>query len=169
MSEAFVLVLSVGALVPLLALSAFFSSSETAIFSLPEERANVTGDRETALRDLRADPHRLLVTLLVGNNLVNIAITSIVTVVVATFVSPALAVVLTTVIATTLVLVFGEIVPKSYGLGRAQDWSLRVAGPLTVVETVLWPVVFVFEGVTRRISTAIGGATDIEEAYLDDR
>jgi Mg2+/Co2+ transporter CorB len=65
----------------LLCLSAFFSSSETAIFSLPrawiEQQARTTDRRARVLKELHDDPHRLLVTLLVGNNIVNIAISSL--------------------------------------------------------------------------------------------
>lgn len=86
-------IVAVGAL---LLLSAFFSSSQSAIFSLSDEWVRMAacdgrpGTR--TLHQLRSDPHRLLVTILVGNNLVNIAITSIVTMVVARFVPPGVAV-----------------------------------------------------------------------------
>lgn len=82
---------SLVAVVILLSLSAFFSSSESAIFSLSDDMQPATEDStkdSRTLQQLRANPHRLLVTLLVGNNLVNIAITSIVTLLVARFVPP---------------------------------------------------------------------------------
>jgi len=164
-------VLGLAAVVPLVGLSAFFSSSETAIFSLPTDTTDEprAGDRdEVALADLRADPHRLLVTLLVGNNLVNIAISSIVTVVVSGFVSAGTAVAVTTIVASGLILIFGEIVPKSYGLGHARTWALRVARPLTYVERLLGPLVWLFDGLTRRLSVRLGGDPDVEEQYLDE-
>ena len=130
MSTLSILVPSVIAVGILLSLSAFFSSSESAIFSLPDEwirTAASDGSPESlTLQALRADPHRPLVTILVGNNLVNIAISSIVTLLVARFVPPGVAVVLATLTVSVLILVFGEIVPKSYGLSHAQSWSLRV-------------------------------------------
>jgi len=163
--------LGVVALVPLLALSAFFSSSETAIFSLPADWTPPAdageGGRSAALARLRGDPHRLLVTLLVGNNLVNIAVSSLLTVLVARVAPPALAVVVTTVVGGSLVLVCGEIVPKSYGLGHARSWAVRVARPLTVVERVLGPLVWAFDRVTRRAARRLGGDADIEEPYRE--
>ena len=67
----------------LLGLSAFFSSSEIAMFSLPSHRVEAVvseGKRGAkTLQSLKQDPHRLLVTILVGNNLVNIAMSSIAT------------------------------------------------------------------------------------------
>jgi Mg2+/Co2+ transporter CorB len=156
----------------LLSLSAFFSSSESAIFSLSDEwiqsaTADSTPESRT-LQQLRANPHRLLVTLLVGNNLVNIAITSIITLLVARFVPPGFAVVIATLGVSILILVFGEIVPKSYGLGHAETWSLRVARPISYVERALGPLVAVFDTVTRWLTTRIGGDQHVEKSYLDD-
>ena len=190
------LLLSLGpwvlALVALVVCSAFFSSSESAIFSLPAEPSAGTPDGAeprpsdgtdtgpggatgstrsgsvATLADLRADPHRLLVTLLVGNNLVNVAISSIVTLLVARYFEPGASVAVATALAATLVLVFGEIVPKSYGLGHAGTWSLRVARPIAALELLLSPLVFVFDVVTRRLTTLVGGDADIEETYTDD-
>ena len=89
------------AVVLLLGLSAFFSSSEIAVFSLQKDwiaQQAATGDRRAqVLQELYDNPHRLLVTLLVGNNIVNIAISSIITVLVASYLSPGPAVVATTV------------------------------------------------------------------------
>lgn len=156
----------------LLSLSAFFSSSESAIFSLPDEwirTAASDGTREShTLQQLRADPHRLLVTLLVGNNLVNIAITSIVTLLVARFVPPGFAVVIATLGVSALILIFGEIVPKSYGLGHAQSWSLRVARPISFIERALGPLVAFFDAVTRWLTSVLGGDQHIEKPYIDE-
>jgi len=189
------LLLSVGpwvlALAVLVGCSAFFSSSESAIFSLPaepdtpgsgqtgvsdgsrpsdeKEPSDETGedDDSATLADLRSDPHRLLVTLLVGNNLVNVAISSIVTLLVARYLEPGPSVAVATLLAATLVLVFGEIVPKSYGLGHARTWSLRVSRPIALVERLLGPVVTLFDVVTRRFIRLIGGDVDIEETYTE--
>lgn len=170
MASLSILVPSALAVAVLLILSAFFSSSESAIFSLSDDWVQTVasdGRLETrTLQQLRSDPHRLLVTVLVGNNLVNIALTSIVTLVVATFVPPGFAVVLATLFVSVLILVFGEIVPKSYGLGHAQSWSLRVARPVSYIELVLSPLVTVFDIVTGWLATSIGGDQHIEETYL---
>lgn len=164
--------LAVGVVAGLLALSAFFSSSETAIFSLRvewvAERAAAGERRAVLLRRLREDPHRLLVTLLVGNNLVNVALSSIVTVLLADALPPGVAVTAATLVVTSLVLVFGEIIPKSYGLGNAEAWALGVARPITLVERVLYPLVALFDAVTRGAARRLGGDADIEEPSLDD-
>ncbi|WP_123538836.1 DUF21 domain-containing protein [Halosimplex salinum] len=165
-----VAVAGIVATVLLLACSAFFSSSETAIFSLPrawiDERA-ASDDRARVLQELVDDPHRLLVTLLVGNNVVNVAISSIVTVLVTSYLDPGPAVVVATAVTSVLVLLFGEIVPKSVGLGNAEQWSVTVAPVVKGVEVLLGPVITVFDVVTRRIGTVFDGDEAIEEPYVD--
>ncbi|ELZ46754.1 hypothetical protein C464_10273 [Halorubrum coriense DSM 10284] len=155
----------------LLGFSAFFSSSETAIFSLPAEwfeRQAATDDpRGAVLKELHDDPHRLLVTLLVGNNVVNIAISSIVTVLIASYLPSGTAIVVTTLCTSFLVLVFGEIVPKAFGLGNAETWSLRIASPVRLVERVLSPLITLFDGVTRRMNAYISGDGSIEKPYTE--
>ena len=160
----------VAAIAALVVASAFFSSSETAVFTLPEGwSAGVEGDGRTpVLQDLRDDPHRLLVTILVGNNVVNVAISSIATVLALEYLSAGGAVTAATVLASFVVLVFGEIVPKAYGLGHARAWSLTVARPLATVERLLYPLVVVFDAVTGTVSRAIGGDPGLEEPYLPD-
>ncbi|MFP9060574.1 DUF21 domain-containing protein [Natrialbaceae archaeon A-chndr2] len=172
MSTYLILVPSLLAVVILLSVSAFFSSSESAIFSLSDEEtqhATTEASKESrTLQQLRANPNRLLVTLLVGNNIVNIAITSIITLLVAEFVPPRYTIVVATVCVSVLILVFGEIVPKSYGLGHAESWSLRVARPISYVERALGPLVAVFDIVPRWLTKLIGGDEHIEKPYLDD-
>jgi CBS domain containing-hemolysin-like protein len=169
-----VTVLSVLAIVVLLVLSAFFSSSEIALFTLPDDGPGVQGAtltaEQTALDALRADPHRLLVTILVGNNVINVAIASVTTALILDVLPTggAVSVTVSTLLASFVVLVFGEIVPKSYGLSHARDWSLRVARPLRVAEWVLTPLVVCFEAITGVINGWIGGEPDIERSYLDD-
>ncbi|WP_436902662.1 DUF21 domain-containing protein [Halovenus halobia] len=172
MTPVSILVPSLVAVAILLSLSAFFSSSESAIFSLSDDWVQSADQASTAdsrtLEELRANPHRLLVTLLVGNNLVNIAITSIVTLLVARFVPAGFTVVIATLSVSVLILVFGEIVPKSYGLGHAESWSLRVARPISYVERALGPLVAVFDIVTRWLTARVGGNQQIETPYLDE-
>lgn len=162
---------SIATVTLLLALSAFFSSSETAIFSLSAEwfeQQAASGDpRASVLKELYDDPHRLLVTLLVGNNVVNIAISSILTVLVASYLPSGAAIAVTTVCTSFLVLVFGEIVPKAFGLGNAETWSLRVASPVRLVERVLSPLITLFDGITRRMNAYISGDANIEKPYTD--
>ena len=106
-------------------------------------------------------------TPLVGNNVVNVTISSILTVLVAGFLDPGPAVVATAVIASVRILLSGEIVPKAFGLGNAESWSLTVARPVRPIERVLSPLITPFDGVTRRISGVIPADGDVEAGCTD--
>lgn len=103
-------------LIVLLFLSALFSASETALFSISKTRARhlAKENRETdqLIARLKEDPHRLLTTILIGNNLVNIAASTLAaTVAIELFPNYAFGV--ATGVMTFLILVFGEVLPKS--------------------------------------------------------
>ena len=103
-------------LVVLLFLSALFSASETALFSISKTRARHLAKENTEtdklIVRLKEDPHRLLTTILIGNNLVNIAASTLAaTVAMALFPNYAFGV--ATGVMTFLILVFGEVLPKS--------------------------------------------------------
>jgi len=170
MAPATFTVLGAVVIVALVVLSAFFSSSETAIFTLPADwvaDGDGAGGSAAVLDGLRSDPHRLLVTILVGNNVVNVAIASISTGLLVQYLPAGRAIPVATVVASFVVLVFGEIVPKSYGLGNAKRWALTVAVPIRIVERLLYPLVVVFDVLTRHVTDLLGGETDIEAPYVD--
>ncbi|WP_089870280.1 hemolysin family protein [Halogranum rubrum] len=159
------------AIVVLTALSAFFSSSEIAMFSLAKHRVDslvndgVPG--AAAVADLKKDPHRLLVTILVGNNIVNIAMSALATGLLAVLdFSPGQSVLISTLGITTLVLLFGESAPKSYAVENTESWALRIARPLKLSEYVLLPLVVVFDYLTRVINKVTGGRSAIETSYV---
>lgn len=156
--------------VVLMVLSGFFSSSELAMFSLARHRIDTLvgeGVPGAALvQELREEPHRMLVTILVGNNLANIAMSAIATALLGLYLSPGQAVLATTLGVTSLVLVFSESAPKSYAVAHAESWALRVARPLQICQTVLGPIVAVFDRLTRAVNRVTGGQPNIETAYV---
>ena len=149
--------------------SAFFSSSELAIFSLARHRIDALtaegGPSGHALTALRSDPHRLLVTVLVGNNVANIAAASISTALLVQVLPPSEAVTAATIFTSCFVLVLGEIAPKSYAVSNAESWALRVARPLFVVQRLMSPIVVVFEAATNAVNRLTGGSSEFE-TYL---
>ena len=157
-------------IVLLMVLSAFFSSSEIAMFSLAQHRVEalaedgVPGSDKVA--DLKEDPHRLLVTILVGNNLVNIAMSSIATGLLAFYLSQGEAVVAATFGITALVLLFGESAPKSYAVENSESWALRIAPALALSEKLLYPLVITFDYLTRVVNEVTGGRAAIETSYV---
>ncbi|ELZ30427.1 cbs domain-containing protein [Halogeometricum pallidum JCM 14848] len=158
------------AIVLLIGFSAFFSSSEIAMFSLAKHRVDSLVERGVpgakAVSDLKSDPHRLLITILVGNNIVNIAMSSIATAVVSIYFEAGPAVLISTFGITTLVLLFGESAPKSYAVENTESWSLRIARPLKYSEYVLFPLVIFFDYLTRVINKVTGGRSSIETSYI---
>ncbi|NTV76515.1 MAG: HlyC/CorC family transporter [Methanothrix sp.] len=131
----------------LLCLSAFFSASETALMSLSKIRLihmleeKVRG--ASVIDRLRENPSKLLGTILVGNNLVNIGASSIATVLAIKYFGDT-GVGIATGITTVLVLIFGEITPKALAAQKSEKISLIVARPISILAYLLGPIVFVF-------------------------
>jgi len=155
----------------LLVLSGFFSSSEIAMFSLASHRVEALssegGKSGRTLAALRDDPHRLLVTILVGNNLVNIAMSAIATGLLSYYLGTGLLpVVISTVGITSLVLLFGESAPKSYAIDNTESWALAIARPLKLAEKFLLPLVVLFDYLTRAVNRVTGGRSAIETSYV---
>jgi len=170
LADSLVMWAGVAIIVVLLGLSAFFSSSEIAMFSLARHRMEALredgepgAETVTALKE---DPHRLLVTILVGNNLVNIAMSSIATGLLALYLSQGQAVAIATFGITALVLLFGESAPKSYAVENTESWALRIARPLKWAETLLLPLIVTFDYLTRVVNTVTGGRSAIETSYV---
>jgi putative hemolysin len=165
-----VTVAGVLAIVILMGISGFFSSSEIAMFALPQHRVDILAEEgatnATVVEALREDPHRLLVTILVGNNVANVAMSSIATALLGLYVSGGQAVLLTTVGITALVLLFSESAPKSYAVENTESWALQVARPIQLSERLLYPFVVLFDELTRLVNSAVDAGTSIESAYI---
>ncbi len=148
----------------LLGFSAFFSGSETALFSLNrlslEKIGRVSPSRAGLVGQLLNRPRRLLVSIVMGNMLVNIFASALAERITSRFfAAPALAAfswVFSTVVMAFLILILGEIIPKTIAIHRAGAISLRVAPAITVLNRVLaWPVAAV-----RFVSDRIVGALE---------
>ncbi len=144
----------------LIILSAIFSGAETAIFSLSDIRVrsflkNKKKGAKTLSR-LKENPHRLLITLLVGNNVVNISASALTTLI-AINVYGSNAVGIATGVLTLVVLVFCEITPKTYAHRNAQSISLLMARPLELLSKALYPLVWALEQITGIIIRLTGG------------
>ena len=128
-----------------LALSAFFSSAESAFISLPKLRlrylveSGVKGAEK--LDKLAEKPERLLATVLLGNNLVNIAAATLGTIMaVATF-GLVKGPIIATFGVTALILIFGEVIPKTMAVNHAQRLSLLYVNPLKLIGWCFYPFV----------------------------
>ena len=137
------------AIVILIVLSAFFSASETAYStsSLIRIRNFADENKKGARRALIICENydKMLSTILVGNNLVNIANTTISAYVFGKLiVNPTIANLLNTVVMTLLVLIFGEILPKSIAKAKPENFALKFAAIMHIVSIILWPIAIVF-------------------------
>ena len=139
--------LLLAALVVLVALSAYFSAAETAFSSLNRIRLkNLAdgGNRKAALAlSLEENYDKLLSTILIGNNIVNITSASLSTVVFVSFFADA-GVTLSTVVMTVVVLIFGEISPKSLAKQNAEKTAMLSAPLLRVFMVAFTPLNFLF-------------------------
>jgi len=170
LDQSMITTIGVAVLVVLMGLSAFFSSSEIAMFSLAAHRIEALVEEgkpgSKTLKQLKSDPHRLLVTILVGNNIVNIAMSSIATGLLGYYVSRGEAVLGATFGITALVLLFGESAPKSYAVENTESWALRIAKPLKFSEYLLLPLIVTFDYLTRLVNKVTGGRSAIETSYV---
>ena len=136
----------------LIVLSGFFSGSEIAVFSIGEARVRTlveTGRKGSrALAELKSNPERLLATILIGNNIVNILAASLATAM-ALELFGSQGVAYATGLMTLLVLVFGEITPKGLASANADRVSLMVAPILIFLSRALMPLVIPLEALTR--------------------
>ena len=165
-----VTLIGVGIILLLIVGSGFFSSSEIAMFSLSPYQIDAMveeGKRGAeAIAALKEDPHRLLVTILVGNNLVNITMSSVSTTIVGFYFDAGTAVLVSSLGITSMVLLFGESAPKSYAVDNTDKWARTVARPLTVVGKLLWPLITVFYYLTRVVNSVTPGSRSLESSYV---
>jgi CBS domain containing-hemolysin-like protein len=131
-----------------LCLSAFFSSAETAFISISDIRIQhliEQGRRGVLLvKKLKDNNQRLLITILIGNNLVNIAASSIATsIAIRIFESNAIGIAVG--IMTILILFFGEIVPKNIAMAKNEPLAIFSAPILQALQYILYPVIKILE------------------------
>lgn len=159
------------ALVVLLLLSAFFSSAETAFVSVSQIRMRSLADdgNRRAARVLRivSDSSRMLSAILIGNNIVNISASSL-----ATTVSLALwgnkAVSIATGILTLLVLIFGEICPKTIATAYADKISLAYSNVVWALMVVLKPIIFLINKIAKGFLFVFGFNPDKHVASITE-
>ncbi len=143
-----------------LLLSAFFSSSETAFISLQRFRlqhlldTNVKGAKRVAR--LVEQPEKLLSTVLLGNNLVNVAAAALATVL-AVSVWEEYGVLVATIGLTIVLLIFSETTPKTIATRHAERLSLLYARPIQIIAWIFTPLVAVISWFASGISKLVGG------------
>ena len=135
-------------LVILLILSGFFSSAETSLFSISRSKARhlakVGGKANELINQLKDNPHRLLTTILIGNNVVNVAASAMATKL-ALQLFPGYAIGLATGVMTFLILVFGEVIPKSVATRNNVLIARTIIVPIYWFSLICRPIVFILD------------------------
>ncbi len=152
-------------LVVLIFLSALFSGIETALMSINNIKVKSLLKQEKkgskALYRIKQNPHRLIITILIGNNLVNIGAASFATVFFTNLFGSS-GIGIATGVMTFLILVFGEITPKTFATQNAERVSLIVARPVELLSMILSPIVKVFEVISKFMSKLLGSKKESE-------
>lgn len=154
--------------------SGFFSGSETALIGIGRERVHqmtTHGKRGERVAQLVADPDRLLSTILVANNLVNILGASVATTLFIDLVGEQWGPWVATIVVTAVVLIVGEITPKTLASRYPERFSLAVAPTIWRLSSVLGPIARFFTATARIIMRAFGlsaaaGASAVTEADI---
>lgn len=144
--------------------------SETALMAISKIRTRhlveegVKGAK--VLQKLVNDPNKLLGAVLIGNNIVNIASSAIATTIATRLFGAGSGVAIATGVMTVLVLIFGEITPKSLAKQNSEKISLKVAKPISMVVVILKPLIAVFTGVSSVFIKLFGGDPKASEPFI---
>lgn len=158
-------------LIILLFFSGFFSASETALMTLSKIRIkkmledNIKG-AET-IDKLVKNPSKLLSAILIGNNVVNIGASALATSLAIDYYGST-GVGISTGIMTLLVLIFGEITPKSLAAQNSEKVSLRVAKFIHIVTIILNPIILFLTRITNLLVRLMGGKTDRKQPFITE-
>ena len=155
--------LTMAVILMLLLMSAFFSGSETALTASSRGKLQARADKgdagSAAALEVTRDSERLLGAILLGNNAVNILSASLATALLTATLGPK-GVAIATVAVTALILIFSEVMPKTYAISAPEDVARAVARPIRWVTMVLSPVVAVVRLIVRGILNLFGVQTD---------
>jgi len=158
-------------LIILLALLAFFSGAETALMSLSKIRVRHMVEEKIKGADLVEkliqSPSKLLGTILVGSTVINISASALATAL-AIDLFGSRGVGIATGIMTVMVLVFGEITPKSLAAQNSENFSLKVIKPILFTVALLKPVVVVVTYITNIFIRLLGGKASKDRPFITE-
>jgi CBS domain containing-hemolysin-like protein len=144
-----------------LVVAALFAAGETALLALPRIRLRRLARQKTLFRQTLDNPHRVLVGLLLGSTLANVAATSVSALIVNRLFGhslPLAALLALQVLSMSFILlVFCEVAPKTYALEHGEGFAVRMAPLLRLLGTVLRPFVNLLEGVSLAGARLFGG------------
>ncbi|MEH6774802.1 MAG: HlyC/CorC family transporter, partial [Cereibacter changlensis] len=155
--------LTIAAIAGLLVLSGFFSGSETALTAASRGKLRAQADKGSARARLALkvteDSERMIGALLLGNNVVNILAASLATALLTRLFGDS-GVAVATLAMTTMVLIFGEVLPKTYAITNSESVASRVAPVIRVMIVVFSPIITLVRSLVRGILWTVGVRTD---------
>ncbi len=161
--------ITAAAILVLLLMSAFFSGSETALTAASRGKLRSQADKGSAgarrALHITEDNERLIGSVLLGNNLVNILATSLATALLTRAFGDS-GVALATLVMTFLVLIFAEVLPKTYAITNAEAAAAMVSAPIRIVVRLFSPVVSVVRALVRAILRLFGVRADPDSQIL---
>ena len=160
-------------LIILLCLSAFLSSSEMALISLSSIRLKMSSDegnkKAKKTQKLLNNYNLTIVSIVVGNNIVNILLPTISTLFFTQLISNKLiAIFVSTVLMTIIVIFFGEIIPKIYGKDQQENLVFKVVDILDIMIRILYPITKIFLVLTDFIQDHFFPETSDEEIEVEE-
>ncbi len=154
-----------------LTISSIFSAAETGLMSLSKIRIRQMVEdkvkRADIIEKLVNNPNRLLSAILIGNNIANIGASAIATSLAISY-FPKNGVGIATGIMTILVLIFGEITPKSLAAQNSEKVSIRVSKFIHFITIVLSPAILVLTRITNSLIRLMGGKVDKEKPFITE-
>ncbi len=161
--------ITAGAILFLLVMSGFFSGSETALTAASRGKLRARADKgdagATRALKITEDNERLIGSVLLGNNLVNILATSLATALMTRMLGES-GVALATLVMTLLVLIFAEVLPKTYAITNAERAAALVSAPIAFVVTIFAPIVSAVRWLVRLVLRIFGVQIDPDSHIL---
>ena len=158
-------------LIILIGMSSFFSMSETALMSISKIRLRHMVEEEVPgaklVEKLIEDPNKLLGAILIGNNIVNIGASSLATIL-ATNIFGSSGVGVATGVMTILILIFGEITPKSIEKQKAESVALKVARIIKFTVLIFKPFINIFTAISSLFIRLLGGNPNATEPFITE-
>ena len=161
--------ITAGAIALLLMMSAFFSGSETALTAASRGKLRAQAEKGSAgakrALDITEDNERLIGSVLLGNNLVNILATSLATALFTRLLGEN-GVAMATLVMTLLVLIFAEVLPKTYAITNSESAAALVSAPIKLIVTIFSPVVTAVRWLVRGVLRLFGVKIDPDSNIL---
>jgi len=160
------------ALLILLMFSALFSSAETSLTSMSVIKVKQLKNRgvhqAVIIERLMEKSHKILATILIGNNIVNIAATAIATELTFKYFSGKNVTFLVTVMMTFMILIFGEITPKTFSSYYPEAVAVRLGRPIEILSYILYPVLQILNGITSVTIRLLGGNINQNKSLVSE-